>query len=235
MITAQPINQLQAYAKAMELLPNVIFFVKDEACRYRLANQTMANLCGVSNPDELLGRSTAEFFERSYVAWCNELDRDVLSGSSYERRLDCVTDTRGEQHWTLYSRVPVLVNNGSRAIVSVSQIMTRGANEDRYRRLRLLTEEMFDDLADRWTHARMAERVQATETVVETDFQVVFGCTPKDYLDQARVNFAIELILRGEPLVDVAAKLGFSEQSALSRFIKRMTGRSPRQFRVAQN
>lgn len=57
------------------------------------------------------------------------------------------------------------------------------------------------------------------------------GLTPHAWLMQQRARAARELLLSGLPIAQAAAQTGFTDQSHLTRTLKRITGLTPGQFR----
>lgn len=64
-------------------------------------------------------------------------------------------------------------------------------------------------------------------------FRKAIGVPPHRYLDLVRVAHAQDLIGRGFPLADVAALVGFSDQSHLTRHFRRAIGLTPGQYFTA--
>lgn len=62
-------------------------------------------------------------------------------------------------------------------------------------------------------------------------FQHYFGLTPHAWLTQIRLRRAKQLLLQGIPLIDIAYRTGFSDQSHLTRQFKRNLGITPGQYR----
>lgn len=61
-------------------------------------------------------------------------------------------------------------------------------------------------------------------------FKRTTGLTPHTYLTQIRLNEACRLLRRSRPIAQVAADVGFYDQSALNRHFKRVFGITPLQF-----
>jgi len=62
-------------------------------------------------------------------------------------------------------------------------------------------------------------------------FRISTGASPMNYLMKLRIVRAKLLLLRNDRSVcDVAAALGFCDQSHFSRTFRRMTGQTPREF-----
>jgi AraC-like DNA-binding protein len=106
----------------------------------------------------------------------------------------------------------------------------------------LSAEERGDHLAERLrahldahlfepiTLAAAADEVGAGMTLVARAFTRAFGIPPHRYLLGRRLDAARDRILRGQPLADVAAELGFVDQAHLSRRFRQFLGTTPGRF-----
>ena len=66
-------------------------------------------------------------------------------------------------------------------------------------------------------------------------FQEHYHMTPKQYLIKLKLDKAKELLLRTDhPIYVVANSVGFSDPLAFSKFVRRMTGISPSEYRAKQ-
>jgi AraC-like DNA-binding protein len=78
-----------------------------------------------------------------------------------------------------------------------------------------------------------AAAIGVAPTQVARAFSSVFGIAPHAYVIGRRLEAARDRILRGQPLADVAAEVGFSDQAHLSRRFSRFLGATPGAFRGA--
>ncbi len=67
------------------------------------------------------------------------------------------------------------------------------------------------------------------ETLIR-NFKKYFGITPKAFLNNCRVEQAKVLLKQGMSIVDVAAEVGFSDQSQLHKAFVNYTASTPRQY-----
>jgi AraC-like DNA-binding protein len=66
-------------------------------------------------------------------------------------------------------------------------------------------------------------------------FESVFGITPSEFRAVARARHAWKAIRStGEPLLDIAARLGFADQSHMTRSVKYLTGKAPQAWRICK-
>jgi AraC-like DNA-binding protein len=64
-------------------------------------------------------------------------------------------------------------------------------------------------------------------------FRREWGLAPHAYFEQVRIHRARRLLKEGAPIADVAADLGFTDQSHLTRHFKKLTGVTPGAYRSA--
>ncbi|HEY0805471.1 MAG TPA: helix-turn-helix transcriptional regulator, partial [Pseudonocardiaceae bacterium] len=66
-------------------------------------------------------------------------------------------------------------------------------------------------------------------------FMAEFGLAPGDYQRQVRLRAARRMLAAGRAPADVAAEVGFTDQSHLTRWFVRYYGISPATYRRATN
>lgn len=78
----------------------------------------------------------------------------------------------------------------------------------------------------------LSREIGVSRATLYRDFKSAFGCSPGDYLRQARLTAAASLLRKSvTPLCDIAAECGFFDQSHLDRSFRRNCGVSPSEFR----
>ena len=78
-----------------------------------------------------------------------------------------------------------------------------------------------------------AEELGVRPTQIARAFSSSLGIAPHAYVLGRRLEAARDRILRGQPLADVAADVGFVDQAHLSRRFRKFLGATPGQFRRA--
>jgi AraC family transcriptional regulator len=92
-------------------------------------------------------------------------------------------------------------------------------------------------------HARFAEQIAFSELArvagvhpvyLAREFRRRFGCTMGEYVRRLRIEAACRLISKTDiPLNEIAARLGFYDQSHFANAFKRQTGLTPTRYRAA--
>lgn len=106
----------------------------------------------------------------------------------------------------------------------------RGAHSDR--RMRRVVEYMHDNLSTDLSLFVLAELAGLSPTQFKAVFKRYTGQPVHQYIIRRRVEYAAALIAGGaRPLSEIALEAGFSSQSHMARFMRRIIGASPTQIR----
>jgi AraC-like DNA-binding protein len=85
---------------------------------------------------------------------------------------------------------------------------------------------------ERWTVEHLANSVGMSRTAFAARFRRAVGRAPLEYLNQWRMTIARTALRHSEePLVDIAARIGYLSDTAFSIAFKRWTGQSPGRYR----
>ncbi|MGH3689000.1 MAG: helix-turn-helix transcriptional regulator [Microbacterium sp.] len=93
-------------------------------------------------------------------------------------------------------------------------------------------EAVHSDLEGTWTVSDMAAHAHMSRSAFARVFREVVGSTPSAHLARWRMAHALELLDAAPemPLKEVAERLGYSDEFALSTAFKRRFGASPRNY-----
>ncbi len=217
-----------------------------QAFRYRGAGRVShAGACMVLHPDELHdGHSEVPdgfLYQMVYVEPARILE--ALGGKG---PLPFITDAVAEDAALatliaeMFASFPgpaePLARDGHIAELAVMLARRAGASEGatsrrdaEMARVRALLDEEFDQPIG----SADLERVSGLDRFeTARAFRRATGTSPHRYLVGRRLNAAHALIARGRPLSDVAAGVGFADQSHLTRAFKARYGMTPGRFRA---
>ena len=80
--------------------------------------------------------------------------------------------------------------------------------------------------------SHLASLVNLSKNYFMNRFRQVTGITCVEYINKVRINAACEMLLRGKmPVTEVAFSCGYGNLSNFNRQFRRITGRSPREYR----
>ena len=88
-----------------------------------------------------------------------------------------------------------------------------------------------ENLGERFTLDDLARQAGVSRFHFARLFRVSTGESPMAYLLKSRIERAKQMLLHDDrPVCEIAAALGFCDQSHLTRTFRRMTGQTPREF-----
>ena len=220
-------------------LSDLVYFIKDAACRYVVVNQTLVARCGLRDKSQLIGRTASEVFRPPLGARFEAQDRAILkTGQPLVAQLELQQRPSRDVGWCLTTKLPLRAADGAViGVVGVSQDL----------RLPDASTREFQNLLTAVTHAEAnvehAPSVQQLAGVAGMSrFQLdqrmrnVFGLTTGQWLLKLRLDRAQRLLSEtDDPIVTVAARAGYADQSAFTRQFRRATGLSPRAYRDARS
>lgn len=89
-------------------------------------------------------------------------------------------------------------------------------------------------LDEYWSVDRMARSLEISESRLYTLFQNQLQTSPQAWLTEVRIRHALHLLTHTDrPIAEIALHLGYSDQTALTRAMRRRLQRTPAEFRRA--
>lgn len=217
----------------LDHLPDAPFFMKNTRLEFIAANDAMLRLCGVRDRDDLIGRTSHDFFPAPAPQRFEDLDRQVMrSGRALTDRLDLVLAPTGPV-WLLFSRSPVKDEWGKIAGVAAiaRQLRTPDRRAPAYKRMAEAITEMRENFERPLRLGELAKRARISLAQFERDFSALFGVSPRQYLTKLRMEAAMTLLAGDQPISAVAQDCGYADQSAFTRRFVASVGMTPSQYR----
>jgi AraC family transcriptional regulator len=99
-------------------------------------------------------------------------------------------------------------------------------------RIRRVLDYMHDNISKDLSLEELAQVANVSPSHLKVVFKEAIGMPVHQYIIRHRVERAVQLIARNDlPLTEIATLVGFSNQSHMARFTRRIAGASPAQFR----
>nr|WP_298726544.1 AraC family transcriptional regulator [uncultured Steroidobacter sp.] len=99
-------------------------------------------------------------------------------------------------------------------------------------RLARLISAVEADLARNWTVEHMAEKVGVSTSRLHAIFQETLGKSPRAWLSDLRLERVCRLLTSTDlPIAELAYRIGYADQSALTRALRKATGLTPAAYR----
>lgn len=219
---------------AFDLLPDVLFWVKDAHSHILYGNAQFVRHLGYRQLEQVLHKTDYDFAPRHLAHQFINDDKRVLSGLVVTDRLELNTTATGELGWFSTSKRPLL--NASGNIVGTYGV-TRHLNETSKALTNVAAIEAPVAYIRQYysrpiTIAQLAELAHLSISALERRFKKYLGKTPNQFINETRLEYARKSLLEStKPVAEVAFTCGFSDPSYFSKQFQALFGESPSQLR----
>ena len=231
-------RSLAAVADVLATTPHVMFCIKGTDGTYLAANQAFADRAGVAAPGDVVGRTAGELFPADLVErYAAQDDHVMQTGHVLSNELEVITRPDGTYGWFLTSKSRWLDDHGEPAGLAIVSVDQRTAVDGTapHRRLAAAVEVARVRFAEQVSVGAMAEAAEMTVTQLERTARRVLGLSPKQLILRFRLEEALRLLdTTTDPIVEIAQRCGYYDQSAFGRHFKRTVGMSPAAYRAAR-
>lgn len=217
-----------------DLMPDIIFWVKDEKGRFVYGNQFFIEHIGVTSLTQIIGLSDYDFSPAHLAKQFCVDDKKVMHGEVVNNRLEMNKIKSGDIAWFTTSKRPLLDETGnpigsygiSRHLEKTSLVLA-GMDALKapvaYVRKNYMQNICLKELAD-ITHISIS--------ALERRFKKYLGKTPKQYINEVRLENARRLLVETNiAIATIAHDTGFSDSSYFSRQFQKLFHQSPSAFR----
>jgi len=216
-------------------LPGVMFFAKDLAGRFTMANLAFAQRCGVADEASLLGKSDEDIFPPELAAAFKKKDLQICqTGQPLPRIIELVPNADGEHVWYETTKVPLFDEAGRACGVCGTVRSYEGTKAllEPFLQVEAAAEFIKDNLTTALNIAKLAKLTGMSVRQFERKFHKAYQVSPRGYLVRMRVAAATDL-LRTTDLrpSEIAHQTGFYDASDFSRQFRRAMKVSPTEFR----
>ncbi|GGD78910.1 AraC family transcriptional regulator [Lacimicrobium alkaliphilum] len=224
----------QQWLRMYDLLTDVLVWIKDSHSRIMYANQAFLEHAGMDTLAQVVGLSdydlTPGHIARLFVAD----DKRVMEGELITQRLEINRLPSGELHWFTTSKRPLFDFQNRR-------IGTCGISRHLHKTSIMLSplasiEKPMNFIKDNFTReisiTELAKYAHLSVSALERRFRKSLGKTPRQLINQLRLEYSRRLLIEGEePVYSVAERCGFGDPNYFSRQFMREFGESPSSFR----
>ncbi|MEO1528314.1 MAG: helix-turn-helix domain-containing protein [Planctomycetota bacterium] len=218
----------------LDQIPDVSFFVKNNAGQFIALNERGCEYCGVSRQEEAIGKTDHDFFPAQRADAYRADDLTVLrSGEAIVNRLESAPEDDGSPRMVVTSKVPVRDEAGK--IIGIAGF-SRQVDQIRSGTVSAFSEvieTMHREYASPLTSERLARLAGLSVSQFERRFRKALNATPMQYLIRIRIEKAAQALLESdESITRIAVATGFYDHAHFSRTFRRLKKCSPSQYRA---
>lgn len=216
-------------------LPDVLFCMKDSEHRYCAANPAFAARAGQDSPAKIIGKMAEDFFPSQLAEVYREQDAHVLeTGQEMVDRLELITNADGSLGWYLATKVPLHDADGNViGLASISRDLSTPSAEDvEFAGVSRVVSHIQKNLDEELRSADLAAIAGLSSGQLERRMRRVFQLTTAQFIRKARIGHAAQLLATSElPVVEIAFRCGYGDQTAFTRQFRSTVGLPPMAFR----
>lgn len=213
-----------------DLVPNTLFWIKDEQCRFIHANQVFIEHSGMRCLSKIVGLTDYAISPPHLARQFILDDQKVMNGDIVTNRVELNMLSSGEFGWYSTSKRPLHDDSGNivgtygfthhleqsaQALTSIEAIKAP---------VEFVRENYHRDISIE----DLAKMSFLSVSALERRFKKYLGKTPKQFINEIRLENARRMLIETKhPIVEIAYQCGFSEHSYFSRQFKLLFGTLP--------
>jgi len=217
-----------------DLLPGVLFWIKDTESRFIHVNKLFLEHLGLKNIEQLIGK-TDEVFSPFYLARQYLLDdTKVMNGEFITDRLELNMLAAGGYGWFSTSKRPLKSHDGqiigsygfTQHLEKTTHILSTVSA------ITIPVEYVRQNFADEITVEHLANISFLSVSALERRFKKHLSKTPKQFINQVRLENARKLVMETDkPIIEIAVECGFRDHSYFSKQFKLLFATQPTKLR----
>lgn len=217
-----------------DLLPDTLFWIKDNQSRIIHANQVFLDNMGGKSLEQIIGLNDTEFAPMHIAEQFMFDDLKVISGEAVTARLELNTTSTGATAWFSTSKRALKDAQGN-------IIGSYGVSKHLQRSSKLLSaldavKEPVSFIQQHFRHPIYVEKLahisHLSVSALERRFKKHLTMTPKQYITKVRLENAKKLLVETQlSISEVGYQSGFTEHSYFSKQFKALFGKRPSDFR----
>jgi len=219
-----------------DLLPDIIFWVKDARGKVIHGNQCLLDHIGVDSLEQIIGLTDFDFAPQHIAKQFFADDQRVMHGESVTDRLEMNMPEKGEISWFTTSKRPLL--NASGTIVGTYGISRQLEKTSVALSAMVALKAPVAFIRDNYMHrinlSDLGEVSCLSVSALERRFKKYLYKTPSQYICEVRLENARRLLVETTlPVAVVADRCGFPDPSYFSRKFHQVFSQLPSEFRAS--
>lgn len=219
--------------------PDIAFFIKDAAGRYRVVNESLVERHGLRSKAQMIGRRPNEICPGDFGRIPADQDALVLrTGRPIIERLELHWYAPHQPVWCLTTKLPMRDLAGVvTGIIGMSKdVRAPMPAKEIPPEIAAALHRLETAFADPLTPSTLAAFAKLPSARFARIIKRVFGITPSQLIAKTRIAAASRLLESTDRTVaEIALECGFSDHSAFTRAFRATTGATPTQFRALEN
>jgi len=217
-----------------DLLPDALFWIKDNEHRFIHANQSFVEHLGTSCIEQIIGKTDHDFSPSHIAKQFLRDDDKILAGKSVTERLEMNMTQSGDVAWFATSKRPITNEQGkiigSYGITRHLEKKTKAISS--VEAIKVPVEYIRENFQYQFSIEKLAEVAYLSVSALERRFKKYLAKTPKQFINEVRLENARKLLIETNiPISQVGDQTGFSDHSYFSKQFRLFFGELPSDYR----
>lgn len=229
---------VQQLIEMFDLLPDILFWIKDLKGHFIYANSSFLAHVGVSNVKQIIGCTDFDFAPTHIAKQFIIDDEKVIKGEIVNDRLEMNHDRTDTIAWFTTSKRPlfdasemVIGSYGISRHLEKTSIALSGMIA-----LKLPVDHVRQNYMNNISLEALADISHLSISALERRFKKHLKKTPKQFINEVRLENARKLLIESNIAISlIAEETGFTDHSYFSKQFKRLFGVIPSEFRKTHN
>jgi AraC-like DNA-binding protein len=221
--------------EAYDLLPDILFWIKDCNSKVIHANQCFLDHIGVASLEQAIGLTDLDFAPKHLAKQFMVDDQRVLKGESVTDRLEMNMPDSGEICWFTTSKRPLLDEAGRIVgTYGMSRHMEKTAIAlNVMSALKIPVSYIRLNYMHKISLAKLADKSHLSISALERRFKKFLNKTPQQYITLVRLENARRMLVETTlPISVIAGETGFPDPSYFSHKFHQQYAELPSEFRA---
>ncbi|WP_166443069.1 AraC family transcriptional regulator [Phragmitibacter flavus] len=224
----------QQFRLLFDHLPDIGFFAKDAEGRFVAFTPHLQRLSGCTTEEEYLGRDDSIMHTPLTTATIRQDDLKVMrTGQPLINRVEFLFNSGPGSGWYCTTKLPIF--DSEKHIIGLMGVVKpfTGAlgTLPEYANLEAALRLIETHYAESIPTDKLASATGCSARQLNRRFQKAFNMSLQDFIAHRRIQAAMEALHGSATLADIASQHGFSDQSHLTRQMRKLTGMTPGQVR----
>jgi AraC-like DNA-binding protein len=234
-VTRELLPQQHLMVEAFNSLPDVLFYIKDTHCRWVTCNDASLRFLNFRSRQEVYGAVEYDFFPKKIADVIRADDESVLkSGLKITNRTELIVDDRGRLAWVSTNKMPVFSETDEIiGLIGTTRLM-RQMDElpAEYLPFHKAIDHIQENIGKTIYVSDLARISNLSVSQFRKRFIRLFRLPPQEFVIRSRLQMAAKMLSTTDmPLVQVALKCGFCDQSYFTKQFQGFFDTTPARYR----
>lgn len=216
-------------------LRDILFYIKDVNYRWVTCNTASLRFLNFMDRSDVIGAVEYDFFPKPIADAIRSDDEDVIvNNRKIINRTELIIDETGHLAWVSSTKIPMSNQSGKViGLMGTTRLLSRMDElPDAYRPFHKVIEYIQENVSSTINIKELAMISSLSDSQFRKRFRRLFRMSPQEFILKTRLQLAAKLLsTTNSPLIQVALKSGYCDQSYFTKRFHGFFGVTPKEYR----